>query len=222
MTAAIVPFGCGLSVGDALPRQCASVLAVTPDEQLDQLEDALRKLGTDFEIFFNGGSRRAPTDSQWRVDNLFRILNEATKLNYAQRFRVAQLQQRYSMLAQVWRRRMAVKEQGATRAADRCLTVAGAGESLQSKAKEERSVVLGYDPEVDAANIDRLYSAFLKARERAENPPPAGTAERFRQFIHAKAAALTAASGEGRVVARVLLDGGQVRLVITQNSPQRQ
>jgi len=202
------------AIADAVP--CASVLAVTPDEQIEQLEDGLRKLGTDYEIFFNGGARRAPTDSQWRVDNLFRQLNEASQLNYGQRFRVAQLQQRYSTLSQVWRRRMAVKEEGARRAADRCLTVAGAGELSKPLTREERSVVLGYDPEVDAANIDRLYTAFLKARERVENPPPAGTAERFRQFIRTKAEALTASSGQMRVEARVLLEAGHVRLVVTQ------
>ena len=39
----------------------------SPDEQLSRLEDDIRKLRVEFDIFFNGASKRPPYDTKGRV-----------------------------------------------------------------------------------------------------------------------------------------------------------
>ncbi len=42
----------------------------TPDEQLTRLEDDIRRLRIEFDIFFNGGAKRPPYDTKGRVETL--------------------------------------------------------------------------------------------------------------------------------------------------------
>jgi hypothetical protein len=39
----------------------------TPDEQLTRLEDDIRRLRVEFDIFFNGAAKRPPYDTKGRV-----------------------------------------------------------------------------------------------------------------------------------------------------------
>jgi hypothetical protein len=195
---------------------------VTADELLDQIEDGIRKLGIEYEVYFGGGKKRPPTDLAWRVDNFFRVLNDNTNLSYAQRFRLTQLQQRYGLMHSVWRRKSEIKEQGWRRKADRLLGVVGANEATTAvQGPAAQSVDLGHGSTVDEANIERLYSAFLKARENAAEAPPAGSLERFRAFINQKAASIRREQGAQNVEASVSVEGGRLKLVLKPTKPSK-
>jgi hypothetical protein len=188
---------------------------VTIDETLDQLEDNLRKLGIEYEVYFSGGKKRPPADLAWRVDNYFRVLNDNTTLSYAQRFRLTQLQQRHGMLSSVWRRKAEIKERGWRRQADRLLAVAGAGENTgPTPQKLEQTIDLGHGGKVDEANIERLYAVFLRARERVTDAPPAGSLDRFREFINQKADKIRSEQGSKNVEATVAVESGRLKLVL--------
>ena len=38
------------------------------DQELTILEDSIRRLKIEYEIFFNGGAKRLPYDLRWRVE----------------------------------------------------------------------------------------------------------------------------------------------------------
>lgn len=189
---------------------------------LDQLEDSLRKLTVEYEAYFGGGKKRPSADLAWRVDNFFRLLTENQSLKYAQRFRLNQLQQRHSIVSRVWRRKLDIKEAGWRRPADRLLGVSGANESTQAVSHgAECRVNLGHDADVDSANIERLYSAYMRARERATEKTPLGSLDSFRALIQSKAAELRAHHGGKPVAATVALEEGRVKLRLEADDGKR-
>lgn len=186
---------------------------MTPDEMLDQAEDGIRKLIVEYDAFFGGRKQRPSADLQWRVENYFRLLGENANLRMAQRYRFQQLQQRYAVQHNLWRRKLELKESGWRRPADRLLAVAGAGESSRSLAASAAcDVELGHGAEVDAANIERLYSAFLKARERAGAGGEVTALDRFRGLVEAQAAEIRRRDRAANVQASVTLEEGRVKL----------
>jgi len=84
----------------------------TPDEQLARLEDDIRRLRVEFDIFFNGGSKRPPYDTKGRVETLLKRLGDDRSLTFAQRYRYNSLAARYNSFRELWRRTMQGREEG--------------------------------------------------------------------------------------------------------------
>ena len=40
---------------------------MTVDEELNLLEDNMRRLKVEYDVFFGGGSKKPPADTEWRV-----------------------------------------------------------------------------------------------------------------------------------------------------------
>lgn len=188
------------------------------DQALDQLDATIRQLGVEYEVFFSAGRRTAPTDLARRVEQMLRAFGEK-QLNLAQHFRFSQLQQRYSLLSQNWRRRVGIREEGCRRPADRLLSVAGVETAAGAAQVISQNVCLGADPVVDQAGVEQLYTAFLRLRERSVNAPKPGTLESFRSFLLAKAQQIRSSEGVEQVEASVALEEGSVRLRLKARKP---
>jgi hypothetical protein len=48
----------------------------TPDEQLTRLEEDIRRLRIEFDIFFNGAAKRPPYDTKGRVETVLKRLGD--------------------------------------------------------------------------------------------------------------------------------------------------
>jgi hypothetical protein len=84
----------------------------TPDEQLTRLEEDIRRLRVEFDIFFNGGSKRPPYDTKGRVETLLKRLGDDRSLTFAQRYRYNSLAARYNSFRELWRRTIQGREEG--------------------------------------------------------------------------------------------------------------
>ena len=84
----------------------------TPDEQLTRLEEDIRRLRVEFDIFFNGGSKRPPYDTKGRVETLLKRLGDDRALTFAQRYQYNSLAARYNSFRELWRRTMQGREEG--------------------------------------------------------------------------------------------------------------
>lgn len=84
------------------------------DQQLTRLEEDLRKLKIEYDIFFNGGSKRAPFDTKNRVENVFKRLGDERSITFAQRYHYNTLMARYTAFKELWRRTMKVREESGT------------------------------------------------------------------------------------------------------------
>ena len=74
------------------------------DQQLRRVEDDIRKLKIDFDIFFNGSSKRAPLESRARLESRLKRIADDRNLSYAQRYYFNTLVSRFTSYRELWRR----------------------------------------------------------------------------------------------------------------------
>lgn len=83
--------------------------AVSFDKQLARLEDDIRKLKIEFDVFFNGNSKRPPLEARARLEALVRRLSDNRRMSYAQRYQLSMLVSRYTSFRELWRRMLRSK-----------------------------------------------------------------------------------------------------------------
>jgi hypothetical protein len=74
------------------------------DQQLVRLEDDVRRLKIEFDIFFNGGNKRAPHEMRGRVESNIKRVADNRNLSYAQRYLFNSIVSRYTAYRELWRR----------------------------------------------------------------------------------------------------------------------
>lgn len=98
-------------LGNKLNRQATSrkEASIEIDKQIARIEDDIRKLKIDFDIYFNGASKRPPLESRARLEaNLKRIADDRN-LSYAQRYHFNSLMSRFTSYRELWRRTLRKK-----------------------------------------------------------------------------------------------------------------
>lgn len=92
-------------------RQTPSRLeeAVAIDKQIGKLEDDIRRLKIDFDIFFNGAVKRPPLEARARLESQIKRLLDNRGLSYGQRYKLNGLVARFTSYRELWRRAMKAK-----------------------------------------------------------------------------------------------------------------
>jgi hypothetical protein len=153
----------------------------TIDEDLAQLERDIRQLKIEYDMFFGGGRKRPPTEIEWRI-------------------RFSNLSQTYAKYKDVFRKKLALREEGKVQrhfgaaakaieaerarsqsAAKETATTAG---SAAEAAKTFRMVCS--EPEKETQKVDQLYEAFLQAKQSAGEETAKLTREGFNEFVRKK------------------------------------
>jgi len=199
---------------------------VTIDEELSTLDENLRRLKVEYDIFFGGGSKKPPTDIEWRVQNLLKKHSDGHKLNFAQRFRFNTMQQRYALFSGLWQQKLRIKEEGYRRPQDAMLGIQGMRVEEQHAAeqalKHHHVVVMestSHEPfrvhcsDVDAepAKVEALYKALVETRKKVgENGT--GTLDSFKKFVQQKTTQLRKEYSCEQVEYSVEMYDGQVKL----------
>ena len=146
---------------------------MTIDEELALLEDSFRRLKIEYDIYFAGGAKKPPVDTESRVQSLIRRNMENSRLNFPQRFRLSAIAQRYSVFSDLWRRKAKIKDEGYRRPQDTLLGVGGFGHL------EDRQPLFAVDEAQaesfliftsDVIEVVALYEAVVRAREAAGQP----------------------------------------------------
>ena len=93
-------------LGNKLYRQTQTKYeeAAGLDQQIARLEDDIRKLKIDFDIFFNGGAKRPPFEARARLDANLKRLADDRNLTYAQRYQFNMVVSRFTSYRELWRR----------------------------------------------------------------------------------------------------------------------
>jgi hypothetical protein len=79
------------------------------DMQLGKMEDDIRKLKIDFDIYFNGSSKRPPLEARARLDAFIKRLSDNRNLTFAQRYLFNTLVARFVSYRELWRRQLKAK-----------------------------------------------------------------------------------------------------------------
>lgn len=177
----------------------------TPDEQLTRLEDDIRRLKVEFDIYFNGASKRPPYDTKGRVETLLKRLADDRALTFAQRYRYNTLTARYNALRDLWRRTLQGREEGRDAAS-------AARASVKMNAPQEVepvSFVCG-DAHKEVETVKHLYESLIEAKRRCGEPTEDFSFPRFHRLIASKADGIKDRSGCEKVTFSVAVEGGHV------------
>jgi len=199
----------------------------TIDEQLTHLEDDVRKLKVEYDMYFGGGAKRPPADTEWRVQTAFKRMGETHRMNFSQRFKFNSIQQKYALYNSLWQQKLRIKEEGYRRPQDALLGISGlriderlAAEAAlnmrpgDDAAKKEESRAFRTavsDVGSDVESVQRLYNAMMAAQSKA-GMQPKGTFESFQTFVAKKTQQVRSEYGCHAVEYSVEMDNGQVRL----------
>lgn len=98
-------------IGNKLYRdtQTKSEEAADLEQLLGRLEDDIRKLKIDFDIYFNGGSKRPPLEARARLDSQMKRIADNRNLTFAQRYFFNALVSRFTSYRELWRRSLKAK-----------------------------------------------------------------------------------------------------------------
>jgi len=210
---------------------------VTTDEELSFLDQQLRRLKIEYEIFFNNPSKRPPADIEWKVLSLIRKFSDSARLTFSQRFKYNEMAQRYAIQSDLWRKKMRIREEGYRRPQDALLSVQGvrAGEEREAKYRtayglsRKAQTADAEMPEEDRLFEDRpfsiqcsgaaaereqvesLYKALTEAKQKS-GEKVSGSFDSFAAFVMKKTSEIRKQHHCDAVVYSVEMQGGQVKL----------
>jgi hypothetical protein len=175
----------------------------TTDEQLARLEEDVRRLKVEFDIYFNGAAKRPPYDTKGRVETIIKRLADDRTLTFAQRYRYNSLVARYSSFLQLWRRTMQEREEG------RGPALRQERAAREAAAEAPRTFVCA-DARKDVATVKSLFETLVEAKRRCGEATDDLSCARFHRMIAEKAEALKTRSGCERVHFSVGVKEGRV------------
>ncbi len=171
----------------------------TIDEELAQLERDIRQLKIEYDMFFGGGRKRPPTEIEWRIDQIVRRYSErGGDLKFGQRFRFSNLSQTYAKYKDIFRKRLAQKEEGKVQrhfgAAAKAIEAERARSQPEPNAEPQVSAaeagkafrMVCSEPEKETQKVDELYEAFLQAKKDAGEETGKLTKSGFNEFVRKK------------------------------------
>jgi len=160
------------------------------DDELTMLEESLRRLKIEYDVYFGGGSKKPPADTEWRVQNLIKKYQEGGRLTYTQRFRYNTIAQRYALFADLWRKKLKIKEEGYRRPQDAYLGIQGLRTDEEHEAQEALAGATlkpfassVSDADADHERVRALYEAMVKAKQGGAGVP---NFDQFKTFVKKK------------------------------------
>lgn len=198
---------------------------MTVDEELNVLDESMRRLKIEYDVYFGGGSKRPPADTEWRVQSLIKKFSDSARLSFSQRFRYNSIAQKYAIMSDLWRKKLKIREEGYSRPQDAMLGIQGirtaeehaaeaalSGEAPAAAAPEKPFSILCSDADADHSHVESLYKAMVAAKQKAGEAGGAASFDSFKTFVKKKTEQIRKDYGCHSVEYSVELENGQVRL----------
>jgi hypothetical protein len=175
----------------------------TVEDQLVRIEEDIRRLKVEFDIYFNGGSKRPPYDTKMRVESHLKRLGDDRTLNFAQRYHYNSLATRYASFRQMWRRTLQDREEGRGTAASRPA-------ARDASIPFERSEFSCTDVRHDVRTVKGVFDALIEAKRNCGESTRDLSFARFHRLVMERTEALKEKLGCDRVMFSVDVEGGHV------------
>ena len=202
---------------------------MTIDEELNLLDQQLRRLKIEYEIFFNNPAKRPPADVEWKVLSLIRKFSDSPRMSFTQR---------YAVQSDLWRKKMRIREEGYRRPQDALLSVQGVRVSEERETKHHQAYGLSHHAQTAGAGtpgggpepgndqpfsvqcsgaaaereqVESLYKALIEAKQKS-GEKVSGNLDSFAAFVQKKTSELRKQHGCDTVVYSIETQGGQVKL----------
>jgi len=181
------------------------VKVVNPiDQELDRLENELRRLKIEYDIYFNGGAAKPPIDTRGRVETTIKRLYDSRGLSFGQRFRYNGLVARFNVMRELWRR----QTQG--------LEATGRGVPIENQGASRYGthVVRCYDTRLEPDKVCEIYDHLVAAKRACGERIGNLTLELFSEFLNSRADHIKNKLTAGAVDFVVGVKGGRVKFAV--------
>jgi hypothetical protein len=179
------------------------------DDDLDNLDEWIRRLRVEYDIFFNGHRKKPPEDLKARVEKLVKKLAEVN-MSFSQRFRYNTLVGRFYVYRDHWRRLLADREQGLDPRNPSAAASAPAQAGGQPDSSQEIQVSIS-DPASDAEKIRQLYTWLNDMRSQRQEALPQISYQQFEKYVSAQTTGIKQRFGCTSVVFRVFLEEDAIK-----------
>ena len=183
-----------------------AVETVTVEDRLTRLEEDIRRLKVEYDIYFNGGSKRPPYDTKLRVESQLKRLGDDRSLNFGQRFHYNSLATRYNAFREVWRRTLKGREEGR----DAFTAHRAAREAAEKETRFKASKFCCADVRHDVQTIKGAYDALMDAKRTCGEAGQDLSFAKFHRLVVERTEALKEKVGSDRMVFSVDVEGGHV------------
>ena len=177
---------------------------VSIEDQLGRIEEDIRRLKVEFDIYFSGGAKRPPYDTKLRVESHLKRLHDDRTLNFAQRYHLNSIQTRYASFRELWRRILQDREEG------RGSNISRAQARERESTPFARSEFACTDVRHDVRTVKDVYDALVEAKRSCGEGIRDLTFSKFHRLVMERTEALKQQSGSERVTFSVDVDGGHV------------
>jgi hypothetical protein len=175
--------------------------------ELQVLEAELKRLETEYNLFFGGRLPRPPWETRSRVENLVKRLDRTNINNTGERFRFSTLQSRFSTFADLWDRGLRSREEG------RPGPFAQPRPTPPRTTKQEDDRILHVttmrDPLREMNKLHELYDQLVEARKNAGKQ--AMPFHQFAELVKTQVSSLKG-KGSGEIALRVAVRDGKIAL----------
>lgn len=178
---------------------------LTVDEQLSRLEEGIRRLKIEFDVFFNGAAKRPPYDTKGRVETQLKRLGDDRTLSFAQRYRYNSLASRYNAFRDLWRRTMQGREEGRD-------PMAAARATAKQEAADHfrKTSFVCEDAHKDVELVKDVYKTLIEAKKICGESVEDFSFPRFHRLVASQADGLKERLGCQRVSFSIDVEGGHV------------
>jgi hypothetical protein len=176
----------------------------TIDDRLGRLEEEIRRLKIEYDVYFNGGTKRPPYDSKMRVESHLKRLGDDRTLNLAQRYHYNSLATRYASFRELWRRILQGKEEG------RDVSAAARASNRDNAAPFIRSEFSCTDVRHDVRTVKGVYDALIEAKRSCGEPTRDLSFARFHRLIMERTESLKGQIGSDRLTFSIEVESGHV------------
>lgn len=176
----------------------------TIEDRLARLEEEIRRLKVEYDVYFNGGTKRPPYDSKMRVESHLKRLGDDRTLNFAQRYHYNSLATRYASFREMWRRTLQGREEG------RDISAAARASKRNVGAPFTRSDFSCTDVRQDVRTIKGVYDALIEAKRSCGEATQSLSFAKFHRLIMERTENLKAKIGSDRVTFSVDVESGHV------------
>lgn len=188
------------------------------ERELNEVERHIARLRVDFERFFAGDLKLMPMQSRRRLENVFRRLWDMEVERAADRFRLQNLQERFTVLSELWEKKQRAREEGRRLAFNEApgRAVAPSDAARTPVPPSEGPGDAGAPAPVKARprpDFRPLFERFLAARRELGEDPGKMSYERFEELVRQKAEEIRKRTGSTKLIFEIRTEGGKVRLV---------
>lgn len=191
---------------------------IKQDEELEKLEEDIRKLKSRYDQFFSGFQKMPPLQERRNLETYIYELGRQKMRDNARRFRFNQLLSRYNQYREMWGRRMREREEGPMEFRRRQAALTESPQALPTQEPSSSRVTSGKaDPYVKVAagtngeEIRRLYQEIEREHLKMGKLPPMSI-EQFGSMVQKQTEMVREKYHVASVAFRVETVDGKVKL----------